>query len=101
MLLPVALLAPGAFLPATLMGWAALLGLALGSQVLGQGLVITGIGKTSPLLAGLALLVQPIIAGALGWAIFKEVPGPLDLIGAAAILAALILVRLAPTPSRP
>jgi drug/metabolite transporter (DMT)-like permease len=95
-LLPFALLAPGAFVPETLLGLTALVGLALGSQVIGQGLVIKGIGQTSPLLAGLALLVQPLIAGLLGWLFYAEAPSYLEGFGACIILVSLILVRLAP-----
>jgi drug/metabolite transporter (DMT)-like permease len=99
-LLPMALAAPGAFLPTSWQGLAALAGLAVGSQVIGQGLVIKGIGQTSPLLAGLALLVQPVIAGVLGWLFYAEALGFIEFLGAFILLLSLILARLAPPAQR-
>ena len=71
--------------------------LALGSQVLGQGLLVYAIGSLSPLVVGLALLTQPAISAFVGWTVYHETLSALDWIGAAAIGAALVLVRL---PSR-
>jgi len=71
--------------------------LALGSQVLGQGLLVYAIGSLSPLVVGLALLTQPAISAFVGWTVYHETLSPLDWIGAAAIATALVLVRL---PSR-
>jgi drug/metabolite transporter (DMT)-like permease len=98
-LLPVALLSPGAFMPAALEGWSPLFGLALGSQVIGQGLIVFGFGRTSPLLGGLALLVQPVIAAAIGWVAYDERLGWVAGSGALLLIVALVLVRLAPARS--
>ena len=46
--------------------WTPLIGLALASQVLGQGLMIYALGRLSPLVVGLALLIQPVVAGIVG-----------------------------------
>ncbi len=73
--------------------WGALIGLALCSQVLGQGMMIYALGKLSPLVVGIGLLVQPIIAGALGWIVYGERLGVADLIGAVLVAIALVLVR--------
>lgn len=73
--------------------WWPLLALAIGSQVLGQGLLIFTIGSLPPMIVGLGLLTQPIVASAIGWAAYGERLGPLDLVGAVAIAAALVLVR--------
>lgn len=73
--------------------WSALIGLAMCSQVLGQGMMIYALGKLSPLVVGIGLLVQPIIAGALGWIVYGERLGAADLIGAALVAIALVLVR--------
>ncbi len=91
-LLPVALLAsPGAFWPGD---WTPLLLLALGSQVIGQGLIVFAVGHLRPLVVGLAFLTQPVIAAAIGSVRFGEVPGPVELAGALLVLVALVLVRL-------
>ena len=68
--------------------------LALGSQVLGQGLLVYAIGSLSPLVVGLALLTQPAISAFVGWTVYHETLSPLDWLGAAAIATALVLVRL-------
>jgi drug/metabolite transporter (DMT)-like permease len=88
------------FIFATLMGeqivptnWGPLIGLALCSQVIGQGLMVYALGRMSPLIIGLALLTQPIVAAATGWLMFNETLGPLDLFGAVLVGLALVLVR--------
>ena len=77
--------------------WGALIGLALCSQVVGQGCMIYALGKLSPLVIGLALLIQPVVAGAIGWVIYGERLGATDLVGVVLVAAALVLVR---RPSR-
>jgi len=74
--------------------WTYVLLLALGSQVLGQGLLVYGIGHIPPLVVGLVLLTQPAISAFVGWSTYGETLAPADLLGAAAIGAALVLVRL-------
>jgi drug/metabolite transporter (DMT)-like permease len=94
MLLPVAFLFREQVIPHD---WTYVLLLALGSQVLGQGLLVYGIGHVPPLVIGLALLTQPAISALVGWMAYGETLSPLDWIGAALLAAALVLVRL-PTP---
>ena len=74
--------------------WTYVLLLALASQVLGQGLLVYGIGHIPPLVVGLVLLTQPAISAFVGWSAYGETLAPADLLGAAAIGAALVLVRL-------
>ena len=74
--------------------WTPVLIFALSSQVLGQGLLVYAIGKLSPLVVGLALLTQPAISALVGWLAYNERLSPLDFVGAIAIAAALVLVRL-------
>jgi drug/metabolite transporter (DMT)-like permease len=74
--------------------WTYVLLLALGSQVLGQGLLVYGIGHVPPLIVGLALLTQPAISAFVGWSAYGETLRPMDWLGAAAIGTALVLVRL-------
>ena len=73
--------------------WGPLVALALVSQVLGQGAMVYALGKLPPLVIGIALLVQPIVAGTVGWIVYAERPGPIDLGGAAMVALALVLVR--------
>jgi len=91
MLLPVSLALGEQVIPHD---WTYVLLLAIGSQVIGQGLLVYGIGTVPPLVVGLALLTQPAISGFVGWVIYDEKLRPVDWLGAAAIAAALVLVRL-------
>ncbi|MGW8201355.1 DMT family transporter [Sphingomonas bisphenolicum] len=77
--------------------WTPLIVLALSSQLIGQGLLTYAIGWFSPLVLGVSLLLQPAVAAALGWLLFGEWLSPIDMVGTAAVAAALVLVRL---PSR-
>jgi drug/metabolite transporter (DMT)-like permease len=81
--------------------WTALLLLALGSQVVGQGCLVYALGQVPPLVVGLALLTQPVISVAIGALAYNEAMTPLDLLGAVAIAAALVLVRLRGQPQEP
>lgn len=73
--------------------WTPLILLALGSQVLGQGLMTYALGRISPLVIGLTLLTQPVLAAAAGWLAFNETLGALDIAGAVLVGLALVLVR--------
>lgn len=76
--------------------WLPLVALATGSQLIGQGLLLYAVGRVSPLAIGLTLLVQPMVAALIGWAVYGERPAAADLLGAAAIGAAILLVRARP-----
>lgn len=75
--------------------WTPLVALALISQVLGQGLMIYALGQLSPLVVGIGLLIQPVVAAALGWVGYGEKLDAIDFVGAALVAAALVLVRSA------
>lgn len=78
--------------------WGLLVGLALASQVVGQGLLIYALGHLSPLVVGIALLTQPVVAGTVGWIVYDERLGVADFIGAALVAVALVLVRRGKSP---
>lgn len=79
------------FMPATMMGFAAPLFLAVAVQVGGQGLIITGLGHTPAAIAGLLVLVQPIVAAAISWQLFGETLTTIQAGGAAFILFGIYL----------
>ena len=91
MLLPLSLGMGERVVPAD---WTYVFLLALGSQVIGQGLLVYGIGHVPPLVVGLVLRTQPAISAFVGWVAYHETLRPLDWLGAAAIGTALVLVRL-------
>lgn len=74
--------------------WTPVLGLAIGSQVIGQGLIVYAVRHLPPLVIGLSLLVQPAISAGVGAIRFGEVPGPWELAGAALVVVALVIARL-------
>ena len=47
-----------------------------------------------PLVVGLAMLSQPVVSAAVGWFAYGEGLSSTDVIGAAAIAIALVMVRL-------
>ena len=81
--------------------WTPLIIFAISSQVIGQGLLVYAIGTFPPLVVGLALLTQPAISAAIGWIAYGERLSFTDIIGAVAIAAALVLVRLPERGLRP
>jgi len=91
MLLPFSIALGETLVPAD---WTFVVVLAISSQVIGQGLLVYAIGALPPLVVGLALLTQPAISALVGWLAYGETLRPLDWVGAAAIAAALVLVRL-------
>ena len=73
--------------------WTPLIGLALASQILGQGLMAFALGQLSPMTIGIALLTQPVVAGAIGWTWYNEKLDAIDFVGAILVAVALVLVR--------
>ena len=73
--------------------WWPLIALSLGSQVLGQGMLVYAVGVLDPLLIGLAFLIQPIVSSAIGWIGYREQLTATDLAGGIAVAVALVLVR--------
>ena len=80
--------------------WTPLLALALVCQLLGQGCMIYALGRLPPLVIGLALLIQPTVAAAIGWVHFGEALSAPDFVGIAMIAAALVLVRDTRRPAK-
>ena len=97
-LLPIALAMGEQIMPHN---WTPLIALAIGSQLIGQGLLVFAIGEMSPLVIGLALLTQPALSATIGWVVYGERLTARDWTGAAAIAGALLLVRLRPTIAAP
>lgn len=89
-LLVFALLDGGGFWPAD---WGPLILLALGSQIVGQGLMVYAMGHLPPMVIGFGLLLQPFIAALIGSWRYDEHMGLPDIVGGLAICAALVLVR--------
>jgi drug/metabolite transporter (DMT)-like permease len=75
--------------------WGPVVGLALSSQVIGQGLLVYSLRHFPPLVIGLVLLTQPAVAALAGWLAFGETLGVLDILGMALLAAALVIAKVA------
>lgn len=78
--------------------WTPVLLLSLSSQVIGQGLLVYAMGYLSPIVVGLGLLTQPVVAALIGWLAYGERLSALDGTGALMVCAALVLIRLPAAP---
>lgn len=67
------------------------LALAVVAHVIGQGLIVAGVGATPAALAGLLLLIQPVAAALAAWPLFGEALTGLQLMGCALVLAGVWL----------
>ena len=74
--------------------WAPVVTLAITSQLIGQGLLVYSLRNFSALIIGLALLTQPAIAATIGWFVFDETLGALDVLGMALLASALVIAKL-------
>lgn len=94
-LLPVTLATGEPFWPQSARGWAVLLGMALVSQVAGQGLIAWAMAHLPAAFSSVSLLVQPVAAAILAWLLLAEPFGALQAVGGAVVLAGIVICRLA------
>jgi drug/metabolite transporter (DMT)-like permease len=73
--------------------WTPIVGLFIVSQLIGQGLMVFSLKYFAPLVVGLALLTQPVVASIYGWLAFGEVLSGLDIVGMVLVGAALAVSR--------
>ena len=92
-MLPVALASGEDLLPVTLAGWGFLIALAAGPQVFGQGLIAWAVAHLPVAFASVSLLVQPVTAALVAWALFGEHIGLQQGIGAVIVLGGIMLAR--------
>ncbi|HET6526352.1 DMT family transporter [Sphingopyxis sp.] len=81
---------PGQLVPVT--WWP--ISLLVAAQVLGQGLVVFAMPRVAPVLGGLCILLFPLLNMIIGWGLYDETMGGMQLIGAFMIVAALALLQL-------
>lgn len=90
-LLAIALIARETVIPTD---WRPVVGLAVSSQLIGQGLLVYALRHFSPLVIGIALLCQPAVAALAGWISFGEALSAVDFLGIALVASALVLARV-------
>ena len=74
--------------------WTPIILLSIGSQLVGQGLLVYAMGHISPVVVGLCFLTQPVASAAIGWLAYDERLALADGVGALLVCAALVLIRL-------
>jgi len=79
------------FFPPELSGFLVPLFLAIFVQIGGQGLIITGLGHTPAAIAGVLILVQPVVAAAISWQLFDEPLAPIQAGGGVLILVGIFI----------
>jgi drug/metabolite transporter (DMT)-like permease len=65
--------------------------LAIIAHVVGQGLIVAGVGRTPAALGGILLLIQPVAGALIAWPLFGETLTLVQLAGAALVLAGVWL----------
>lgn len=93
LLLGVALVLGEQLLPTTWHGWAVMLALGIVCQVIGQGLITHALAHLSATFSSIGLLLQPLAAAALAWALLGEALGPVQLAGVALVLGGIHMAR--------
>lgn len=92
-LLPVTLAFGESLLPVDIRGWLVLVGLALVSQVGGQGLIAFALAHLPASFSSLTLLIQPVMAAVFAWLILFESIAPLQATGGILVLAGIFFAR--------
>lgn len=102
LLLIVALALGEDIVPASLAGWGACLAMGV-MHVFGQGGVAWALGRLPASVTAVTILVQPVVAGLLGWWVFGETLTPVQALGGVLVLGAVVLAQRAqrarPTPA--
>ncbi|WP_150540035.1 DMT family transporter [Actinobacillus vicugnae] len=93
MLLPVSLLLEGVYIPYTFNDFYPLIGLALLSQILGQGALSYCLGKVKASYTSLLVLTQPIISAIYAYFIFNENLSLKEIIGILVVLIGLYIAN--------
>ena len=92
LLLAAALALREAILPATALGWAAVAGLGM-AHVFGQGSIAWALGRLPAATASVTVLVQPVAAAALAYAVFGEQLTWLQALGGALALTGVVIAQ--------
>ncbi|WP_064709941.1 DMT family transporter [Rhizobium bangladeshense] len=90
---PIAFFFEDQMLPASLYGWSILFGLAFVSHAGGQVAITYALAYLPPAFSSLTLLLQPVVAAILAWALLDEAIGTMQALGAAVVLAGIMVAR--------
>jgi drug/metabolite transporter (DMT)-like permease len=93
LLLIAAIISDEQILAVTLAGWLVLIGLALVSQVGGQGLITFSLRHLPAPFSSVTLLLQPVVATFIAWLLFDEILEGWQAVGAVVVLVGIWLAR--------
>jgi drug/metabolite transporter (DMT)-like permease len=82
-------------LPVRAAGWAACVGLGI-MHVIGQGSIAWAMGRLPTSLTSVVVLLQSVVAAFMGWTVFHEAIGPVQAVGVAILLAAIVGAQAIP-----
>jgi drug/metabolite transporter (DMT)-like permease len=80
-------------IPHSALGWTIVVLLGVVSHAIGQGLTSVAIGRVPVGLVALIILAQPPFSALIAWMVVGETMNPLQMLGGAVILCALLLAR--------
>ena len=92
-LLPIAVLSGEQLLPNVVPDWGPLIGLALISQVGGQGLIAYALAHLPAAFSSVTLLLEPVMATVFAWMILHETIGPIQALGGVLVLVGIFVAR--------
>jgi drug/metabolite transporter (DMT)-like permease len=92
-ILPIALVFEPVFVPTLLAGWLILLALGWLVHAGGQGLIAFSLAWLPATFSSLTLLIQPVVAAILAWAVLGERLGGFQLIGGTIVLGGILLAK--------
>ena len=92
-LLVVALVSSKTLVPATIEGWALMIGLGVISQAAGQGFIVWGMAHLSAAFSSVALLVAPVASAIFAWMFLAEAISIQQIAGMMIVLAGIYLAN--------
>ncbi|MBY5467426.1 hypothetical protein BAE36_10440 [Rhizobium leguminosarum bv. trifolii] len=90
---PIGLIYEGHMLPATVYGWSIVFGLAFISHAGGQVAITYALAYLPAAFSSLTLLLQPVVAAILAWALLNEAIGTMQALGGGVVLAGIMVAR--------
>ena len=93
-LLPIALASSERFVPVSAQGWLILAGLAVIAHAGGQSLIAYAMAQLPATFTSMGLLLQPVVAAALGWTLLGEALSATAIAGAILVLIGIRIAHL-------
>lgn len=82
----------------SLTNWLFFMYIVIFATILPYGFFILSLKHLDPVKAGIISTLEPVIAGVVAWLFLHETLFPLQILGGALVIAAVIMVQITPTP---